>query len=152
MALFKICILRLNLRKTTLEFTELYQFLKTNKLQIFRFLISGVIASIVNYLFYILLYFIFNNIVLASFCGYLMGLLVSFVFAKIWVFRNRSTQPIAKSFSIFCLIYFLGGLEMSFVILFINQLINNHKIAWLFGAFVASLNNYLGSKYFSFRD
>ena len=45
----------------------------------------------------------------------------------------------------------LGGIEMSLVILFINQLIENYKIAWLFGAFIGSMNNYLGSKYLSFK-
>ena len=49
------------------------------------------------------------------------------------------------------MIYFLGGIEMSLVILFINQLIDNYKIAWLFGAVIGSINNYLGSKYLSFK-
>ena len=40
---------------------------------------------------------------------------------------------------------------MSFVILLINQLIDNYKIAWLFGALIGSINNYLGSKYLSFK-
>ena len=40
---------------------------------------------------------------------------------------------------------------MSFVILFFDRLIENYKIAWVFGAFIGSLNNFLGSKYFSFK-
>ena len=100
---------------------------------------------------YISLYFISENIIIASLFGYAIGLLVSFVFAKIWVFRNISKQPIFKSFTFFCLIYFLGGIEMSIVIVCLNQLINNPSIAWLFGAFIGALNNYLGSKYFSFK-
>ena len=40
---------------------------------------------------------------------------------------------------------------MSLIIIVLNQLINNHKIAWLFGAFIGALNNYLGSKYITFR-
>ena len=40
---------------------------------------------------------------------------------------------------------------MSLVIVFLNRLIDNYKIAWLFGALIGSLNNYLGSKYFSFK-
>ena len=119
--------------------------------KILRFLVSGVIASFVNFLIFNSVYLIFRKIFLASICGYCIGLLVSFSFAKFWVFKNRSKQKLFKSFFIFCLIYFLGGLEMSFVILFLSQSIDNHRIVWFFGAFVGSLNNYLGSNYFSFK-
>ena len=109
------------------------------------------IASSFNFLTYRTLYLIFKNILFASISGYCIGLVVSFVFAKSWVFKNISTQPLGKSFSFFCFIYFLGGIEMSLVIIFINRLIDNYKIAWLFGALIGSLNNYLGAKYISFK-
>ena len=50
------------------------------------------------------------------------------------------------------MIYFVGGLEMALIINIVDKLIYNHKIAWIFGAFVASMNNYLLSKYFLFND
>ena len=43
-------------------------------------------------------------------------------------------------------------MEMSLIIIFVNQLLNDYKIAWLFGALIGSLNNYLGSKYFLFKE
>ena len=129
----------------------MHKFLKINNQQILRFIVSGVIASILNFLSYRSLYLIFNNILFASIAGYSIGILVSFIFAKLWVFKNSGRQSIVKSFSLFCLIYLLGGIEMSFVILFINQLIDNYKIAWLFGALIGSINNYLGSKYLLFK-
>ena len=95
---------------------------------------------------------IFNNIIFASLCGYLIGILFSFIFAKVWVFEDKSKLKVFKKLLIFCLIYFLGGILMSLVIFILNQLIGNHKIAWLFGAFIGSLNNYLGSKYILFKD
>ena len=131
--------------------SKLYKLLKINNIQIFRFLVSGLVASSFNFISYRALYLIFKNILFASIFGYCVGILVSFVFAKCWVFKNSSSQPLLKSFSLFCLIYFLGGLEMSLVIVFLNRLIENYKIAWVFGAFIGSLNNYLGSKYFSFK-
>ncbi len=131
--------------------SKLYKFLKINNQQILRFFISGVIASIFNFISYRSLYLIFKNLLFASISGYCIGILVSFIFAKLWVFKNISTQPFVKSFSLFCLIYFLGGIEMSLVIVFLNRLIENYKIAWLFGALIGSLNNYLGSKYLSFK-
>ena len=129
----------------------MYKFLKINNQQIIRFFVAGVIASIFNFISYSALYLIFKNLLFASISGYCIGILVSFIFAKSWVFKNISTQPLVKSFSFFCLIYFFGGIEMSLVILFLNRLIDNYKIAWLFGALIGSLNNYLGSKYFSFK-
>ena len=129
----------------------MYKFFKRNNKQIFRFLVSGIIASSFNFISYITLYLIFKNILFASISGYCVGLLVSFIFAKSWVFQNSSHQPLLKSFFLFCLIYFLGGIEMSLVIVFLNRLIENYKIAWVFGAIIGSLNNFLGSKYFSFK-
>ena len=129
----------------------MYKFLKRNNKQIFRFLVSGIIASSFNFISYRTLYLIFKNILFASISGYCVGVLVSFIFAKSWVFQNSSNQPLLKSFFLFCLIYFLGGIEMSLVIVFLNRLIENYKIAWVFGAIIGSLNNFLGSKYFSFK-
>ena len=129
----------------------MYKFFKRNNRQIFRFLVSGLIASSFNFISYRALFLISKNILFASISGYCVGIIVSFVFAKSWVFNNSNTQPLVKSLSLFCLIYLLGGIEMSLVILFLNRLIENYKIAWFFGAFIGSLNNFLGSKYISFK-
>ena len=141
----------MNLSKLKLKVSKLYKFLQRNNQQILRFFVSGLIASTINFIFYRFIYLIFNNILFASIIGYCIGLLFSFIFAKAWVFRNRSSLSLVNSFSSFCLIYFIGGIEMSLVILFLNQLIENYKIAWFFGAMIGSLNNYLGSKYLLFN-
>ena len=124
---------------------------QANKYQIFRFFISGLISTFINFLVFNSFYLIFKNIIFASLLGYSTGLLTSFIFAKIWVFRVNSQKQIIKSFFIFCLIYSLGGLEMSLIIILLSRLIDNYKIAWLFGAFIGALNNYLGLKYFLFK-
>ena len=139
------------LNKLKLKSLAFYKFLRINNQQILRFIFSGLIASIINFISYRSLYLIFNNILFASISGYSLGILVSFIFAKSWVFKNSNSKPLVKSLSIFCLIYFLGGIEMSLVILFLNRLLENYKIAWVVGAFIGSLNNFLGSKYFSFK-
>ena len=139
------------LNKLQLKDLRLYKFFKRNNQQILRFFISGAIASGLNFIFYSSLYLIFKNILFASISGYCIGLLVSFIFAKSWVFKNMTNQPLVKSFSLFCLIYFFGGMEMSLVIVFLNGLIDNYIISWLFGALIGSLNNYLGSKYLLFK-
>ena len=139
------------LNKLKLKSLAFYKFLRINKQQILRFILSGVIASIINFISYRSLYLLLNNILFASISGYCVGIIVSFVFAKSWVFNNSPSQPLLKSFSSFCFIYFMGGIEMSLLILFLNRLIENYKIAWVFGAFIGSLNNFLGSKYFTFK-
>ena len=131
---------------------ELRKFFKKNNQQILKFFVSGVIASSLNFISYTALYLIFKNILFASISGYFAGILVSFIFAKSWVFKKSSRKPLVKSFSLFCFIYFFGGIEMTFVIMYINLLIENYKIAWLFGALIGSINNYLGSKYLLFKD
>ena len=125
--------------------------MKKNKYQILRFIISGLISTCVNFLIYSLIYFIFKNIIFASIVGYSAGLCTSFILAKTWVFRDNSQKKILKSFLIFCIIYFLGGLEMSLIIIFLNELLVNYRFSWLCGNFIAALNNYLGSKYFLFK-
>ena len=50
------------------------------------------------------------------------------------------------------MIYFFGGLEMTLIINIVNELIQNYKIAWICGAFVAAMNNYLCSKFLLFDD
>ena len=130
---------------------EYYRFVKKNNLQIFKFIVSGLIASFTNFLVYSSLYSILKKLVIASFCGYFIGILFSYVLAKVWVFQNKSRQNLLKSFSTFCLIYFLGAIAMSSVIVFLNQFLNNYRIVWLFGAFIGASNNYLGVKFFLFR-
>ena len=133
------------------KFFKNHRFVRENNLQILKFLVSGFIASGINFLVYSSSYLIFNKLVIASFCGYFIGILFSYVLAKVWVFQNKSRQNLLRSFPIFCLIYFLGAIEMSYVIVFLNQFLDNYKIAWLFGAFIGALNNYFGVKYFLFR-
>ena len=130
----------------------MYKFLKRNNQQILRFFVSGIIASSFNFISYRALYLLSEDLLFASISGYSIGILVSFFFAKSWVFKNSSSPPLVKSFSLFCLIYLFGGIEMSLIILFLNRLIDNYKIAWLFGALIGSLNNYLGSKFLSFNQ
>tara|TARA_B100000131_G_scaffold128954_1_gene125806 strand:+ start:475 stop:600 length:126 start_codon:yes stop_codon:yes gene_type:complete len=40
---------------------------------------------------------------------------------------------------------------MSLIIVLVDGITDNYKIAWLSGAFIAASNNYLGSKYYLFR-
>ena len=139
------------LSKVRLGFQILYKFIKKNNVQIIKFVISGLLATLFNFFVYNLIFLLFNNLILASLSGYFSGLIISFLFAKFWVFQNNSERKVVKLFFIFCLIYFFGALGMTLIIIFLNEILNNHKISWFFGTLFAAFNNYLGSKYLLFE-
>ena len=129
----------------------MYKFIKKNNLQIIKFVISGLIATLINFFTYNVVFLLFRNLIFASVSGYFSGLIISFIFAKCWVFQNHKERKNAKLFFIFCSIYLFGALGMSLIVIFCNEIFNNHKIAWFFGTLFAALNNYLGSKYILFE-
>ena len=52
----------------------------------------------------------------------------------------------------FALIYALGGIEMTITINVVDMLTAKHIIAWLFGACLAAISNFLFSKYLILKD
>ena len=112
----------------------------------------GLGSTILNFAIYSILYNLTLLINLASVMGYTSGLLNSFYFSDKWVFTSSRNKKINYAVFLFFVIYFLGGLEMALIINFVDNLIQNHKIAWICGAFVAAMNNYLCSKYLIFDD
>ena len=127
-------------------------FFKKNKIQIFKFAFVGLGSTILNFCIYSLFYNLKLGINLSSSIGYICGLLNSFYFSDNWVFPRSRNKKTNYAIFIFIVIYFLGGVEMTLIINFVDKLIQNHKIAWICGAFVAAINNYLFSKYFLFND
>ena len=128
------------------------RFFKNNKIQILKFASVGFVSSALNFCIYFIIYNLTLKINLASFMGYIGGLLNSFYFSDNWVFTKSKNKKTNYAFILFILIYFLGGLEMALVINYVDKLIQNYKFAWLCGAFVAAMNNYLCSKYLLFDD
>ena len=128
------------------------KFLKKNKFQIFKFVIVGIGSTLLNFIVYTLIFQFSSRIILASFIGYFCGLLNSFYFSNNWVFIRSKNKKTSYAFFLFIVIYFLGGLEMALIINYVDKLIHNYKFAWLCGAFVAAINNYLFSKYLLFDE
>jgi len=130
----------------------LRRIINKHKIQISKFLIVGVFSSILNFLVFKLIYIFTSNINISSILGYCTGLLNSFLFSSKWVFSNNRYIRLDKAFVIFVIIYALGGIEMTITINVLYMLSANHIIAWLFGACLAAINNFLFSKYFIFKD
>tara|TARA_B100000212_G_scaffold204126_1_gene154096 strand:- start:138 stop:428 length:291 start_codon:yes stop_codon:yes gene_type:complete len=93
-----------------------------------------------------------SNINLSSISGYCIGILNSFLFSSKWVFSNNRYIRLDRAFILFVLIYVLGGLEMTITINFLYKFSKNYIIAWLFGACLAAINNFLFSKYLIFKN
>ena len=127
-------------------------FFKKNKIQILKFSLVGLGSTILNFCVYFIVYNITLRINLASFIGYSLGLLNSFYFSDNWVFMRSINKKTNYALFLFVFIYFIGGLEMTLIIHTVDKLIQNYKIAWICGAFVAAVNNYLFSKYLLFID
>ena len=127
-------------------------FINKNKIQISKFLIVGVFSSILNFLVFKLIYIFTSNINLSSIFGYCIGLINSFLFSSKWVFSYNRCIRLDKAFIIFALIYALGGIEMTVTINVLYMLSANHIIAWLCGACLAAISNFLFSKYLIFKN
>ena len=112
----------------------------------------GLGSTILNFCIYSIFYNLTLLINLASVMGYISGLFNSFYFSDKWVFTRSRNKKTNYTLFLFAVIYFLGGLEMTLIINIVDKLIQNHKIAWICGAFVAAMNNYLCSKYLLFDD
>ncbi len=112
----------------------------------------GVFSSILNFLVYKSTYIVTSNINLSSFLGYCIGLINSFLYSNKWVFSSKRYTKLDKAFIMFILIYALGGIEMTVTINVLYQLRVNHVFAWLCGACLAAINNFLFSKYLIFKD
>ena len=126
-------------------------FIKKNNIQILKFIISGLIATGINFVVFNSFFLFFRILILASLLGYFSGLVFSFILARLWVFKSKSKQRIYKSFFVFSLIYLLGALEMALIIKIIYFFFKASTFAWFIGTLFSAINNYLGSKYLLFE-
>ena len=116
-----------------------------------RFLVMGLLSNAINFFVYYSLVNININLSLSSILGYLSGLVCSYHLGRVWVFGHIFKVTPKKVIS-FISVYILGSIWM---ICTINILVVNFgfdfKLAWLFGAGIATVNNFLGSKFFVFN-
>ncbi len=133
-------------------FCNLIRFLKKNKIQILKFGLVGLGSTFLNFCIYSIVYRLTLIINLASSLGYCSGLFATFYFSNNWTFSKSRFNKLSNTLFLFVVIYFIGGLEMTLIINVVDQLIQNHRIAWICGVLVAAVNNYFWSKYLLFHD
>ena len=118
--------------------------------QFIKFIIIGCKSTLINFLFYVILYQTTNNILFASVSGYLVGNINSYIFGKKWVFKDLETKN-NFTYIKFLIVYLFGAYLLSSVTnyLFIKGI--DHRLAWLIGISFCTINNFLGSKYIVFK-
>ncbi len=117
-----------------------------------KFGLVGLGSTFFNFCIYSIVYQLTLTINLASFLGYFSGLCSTFYFSNNWTFSKSRYKNISYTLFLFAFIYLMGGLEMTLITNIVDKFIQNHRIAWICGAFVAAVNNYFCSKYLLFND
>ena len=121
------------------------------KKDLFRFILVGLGSNTINFFTYILIYFLFENLLIGTFLGYIFGLYFSFYFGRIWVFGKIYEQSNSKVIR-FIAVYLLGLLLMTSIVeISTNYYMLNYKTSWLIAATVTFFNNFVGSKWFVFK-
>ena len=118
--------------------------------QFIKFIIIGCKSTLINYCLYFILYKTTYNIILASTSGYLVGNLNSFIFGKKWVFKNSAIKN-NFIFIKFLMVYLFGGYLFSAITNYLSIKGIDHRLSWLIGISICTVNNFLGSKYIVFK-
>ena len=121
------------------------------KVEAWKFAITGIISNTINFLTYVSSSFVLQNVVLSSTLGYVVGLVNSYYLGKIWVFNNKSKISFKEVIK-FLIVYLIGGIGMVAIIWVLSDKYNiDYRLSWLFGAFFAVTNNFLGSKFIVYK-
>ena len=118
--------------------------------QFIKFIIIGCKSTLINYCLYFILYKTTYNIILASTSAYLVGNVNSFIFGKKWVFKNSAIKN-NFIFIKFLMVYLFGGYLFSAITNYLSIKGIDHRLSWLIGISICTVNNFLGSKYIVFK-
>jgi len=118
--------------------------------QFIKFIIIGCKSTLINYCLYFILYKTTYNIILASTSAYLAGNVNSFIFGKKWVFKNSAIKN-NFIFIKFLMVYLFGGYLFSSITNYLSINGIDHRLGWLIGISICTVNNFLGSKYIVFK-
>lgn len=119
--------------------------------QFLRFTFIGFQSTLINYLFYISIFKLSSNLLLASLIGYISGIFNSFIFGKKWVFRSLETTKTSTIIK-FTTVYLIGCLMMTLIITLLSKWGIEYRLAWCFGITYSIFNNFLGCKYLVFKN
>ena len=116
-----------------------------------RFLLVGVVSTLVNFVIYYLFYRFGVPLLVASSVGYLSGLGISYTLGRLWIFGEKFTYS-KRMFYSFLFVYAVGGIGMSLLTLFSIKVCGlDYRIGWVIGLLFSVVNNFMGQKYLVFK-
>jgi len=117
-----------------------------------RFLLVGIGSNLINFVIYYFCNLLIFPLFLSALLGYSGGIFFSYTLARLWVFCEQFSSSKKRLVS-FVVVYVIGGLGMSFLILLSTNLFKlDYRISWVIGAFFATVNNFYGQKFFVFQQ
>ena len=129
-----------------------YQNILFKKNRVFKFLIVGMVSSLLNlFVFYILFYKFKLNDLLSYSVAYIFGVLIGFILNKNWSFNNqdRNWEPLLiRYFLVYTFNLFFGMLCFKFLSTIFNC---EDIIIQIFVIVITATCNYLGLKTIVFK-
>lgn len=120
--------------------------------QFIRFIVIGVLSTIVNYLFFFILYKYYSvYYILASAIGFLSGVIAGYSLNKSWTFEITTNQD--RYFYKYLVVYFTS-LLLSVMILkvLVSGFLLSPELANIITIGVTTCTNFLGVKYLVFKS
>jgi putative flippase GtrA len=128
---------------------------QTNKtrIQLFRYIIVGGAAFIVDFLsLYILTDFFGIYYLISAAIAFILGLFVNYLLSVSWVFNKRKLDNRTFEFGIFAIIGVVGlGLNEVFIWFFTQELLIYYLVSKIFAAVIILFWNFFARKYVLFR-
>ena len=117
--------------------------------QVIRFLLVGVLNTFVGYVIFIVVYFLWNNVVIALLCTYVLGILFNYKTYSKYVFKN-SNQKIFTNFIILYISIFIFNNYLLYLIE--NTIQVNLYVAQLFAISIVTPLLYILNKKYVFIE
>ena len=117
-----------------------------------RYILVGVLTTLVNYIFYGGFDFLFEKIGVASVISYKLAYGVAFVANKYMVFRKKGGKLFQEILSFFGLRVASGIASFFLLVLLVDVLGLTHTMGWILSSAINLIVNYIGSKFFIFRS
>ena len=119
-----------------------------------KFLIVGVIGTVINYLVFYLIYSIWNvHYILACIVGYISGLFLGFYLNKEWTFKRNDHVFSGKSLVLRYMCLYGFTLVVAVLVLYlITEIANVDPLfGYIVSIFCSTVINFYGLKYVVFR-
>lgn len=120
------------------------------KKQILGYIVAGITANFVSFIFYIILYKNLNfSILNSSIFAQCLGVFTNYLMNSRFVFKKRLNFKMKTFYGIYyaLAIYIVGKFIESFISINIE-----YRIAWFLAIFIACVSNFLFIKFIAFRS